>query len=372
MKVMMCFTSHLKASCFCEGNLILPVNSLPRNGWIIIDKPLGLSSAQAVARLKYWLRPKKIGHGGTLDPLATGVLPIAIGEATKLSGYLLDADKGYDFTLTFGEQRDTDDGEGRVVATSDVRPTLEQIEAILPQFTGPISQMPPAYSALKVDGKRAYAVARAGGEVKLAMRQVVIHQISLCSPPLAPPLKGRGIVTCASLPFRGGARGRERQLLLNEAHFSVSCSKGTYIRSLARDIALALGSVGYVSALRRTKAGPFTLDQAIALPPRLETEQDGSNLLDSGAQDRHRHALDQAILPLTAGLDDIPAFTVTPDQATALRHGQRILGVSNHAGISVAVTDPCDGVSVPVAIVDITVEAGVSSARVVRGLNIID
>ncbi len=160
------------------------------NGWIIIDKPLGLTSAQAVARLKYWLRPKKIGHGGTLDPLATGVLPIALGEATKLSGYLLDADKGYDFTLTFGEQRDTDDGEGAVVATSDVRPTLAQIEAILPRFTGPISQMPPAYSALKVDGQRAYALARSGQEVKLAARAVTIHSISITHPHPGPLPQG--------------------------------------------------------------------------------------------------------------------------------------------------------------------------------------
>ncbi len=151
----------------------------------------------------------------------------------------------------------------------------------------------------------------------------------------------------------------------NDVSFSVSCSKGTYIRSLARDIALALGTVGHVSALRRTKAGPFTLAQAIELPPRLE-----ANSLDLATQSRHRHVLDQAILPLTAGLDDIPAFTVTPDQATALRHGQRILGASNHAGTHLAVTIGNDGTSVPVAIVDITVEAGISHARVVRGLNI--
>ncbi len=315
------------------------------NGWIVIDKPLGLTSAQAVARLKYWLKPGKIGHGGTLDPLATGVLPIALGEATKLSGYLLDADKGYDFTLSFGEQRDTDDGEGAVVATSAVRPTLAQIAAILPQFTGPISQLPPAYSALKVDGKRAYAIARAGGDVVLAPRQVILHSLALVP---------------------GSVDGDQR----DHASFRVSCSKGTYIRSLARDMALALGTVGHVSALRRTKAGPFTLAQAVALPPRLERSDAGANSLDFEAQARHRHALDQAILPLTAGLDDIPAFTVTPDQATALRHGQRILGASNHAGTHLAVTIGNDGMSVPVAIVDITVEAGVSSARVVRGLNI--
>jgi tRNA pseudouridine55 synthase len=353
-------------------------NLVALNGWIIIDKPLGLTSAQAVARLKYWLRPKKIGHGGTLDPLATGVLPIALGEATKLSGYLLDADKGYDFTLRFGEQRDTDDGEGAVVATSDVRPTLAQISAILPRFTGPISQMPPAYSALKVDGKRAYALARAGEEVKLAARAVTIHRLTLLAPHPNPLPQGEREQSCLPpLPLRERAGVREQNGTgRNEVSFSVSCSKGTYIRSLARDIALALGTVGHVSALRRTKAGPFTLDGAIDLPPRLETSDletsgENPNLLDSGAQSRHRHALDQAILPLTAGLDDIPAFSVTPDQATALRHGQRILGVSNHAGTHLAVTIGNDGVSVPIAIVEITVDAtGISSARVVRGLNI--
>lgn len=295
----------------------------PLHGWLNIDKPLGMSSGQAVAACKRILRPVmpkgwKIGHGGTLDPLATGVLPIALGEATKLTGYILDATKGYDFTLRFGEARSTDDGEGEVIATSDVIPDEAAIHAALPRFLGEIEQVPPIYSALKVDGRRAYALARAGEAVELKPRRITIHSLALVS------------------------------VSEREASFSVSCSKGTYIRSLARDIAQALGTVGYVSVLRRTKAGPFGLDTAILL--------DKLELLVQEQQP------EQALLPVTAGLDDIPALTVNPRDALLLRQGQRLNGLSLSAGTYMAM----DG-ETPVAIV----EAVDGQVRVLRGLNLI-
>ena len=207
------------------------------HGWIIIDKPLGLGSTNVVGWVKRALReagePKtRVGHGGTLDPLATGVLPIAIGEATKLAGHMLDATKAYAFTIAFGAQTDTLDLEGKVIAESDHRPTLNEIQAILPRFTGPIDQVPPAFSALKVDGKRAYALARAGEEVVLKTRSVTVFALDVTDEGLADGLPLAAITLCATV------------------------SKGTYIRSLARDRALALGTVGHVTMLRRTKAGP--------------------------------------------------------------------------------------------------------------------
>lgn len=305
----------------------------PLNGWLIIDKPLGMSSAQAVGAVKRHLRQAgyklpKVGHGGTLDPLATGVLPIALGEATKLSGYLLDARKGYEVTIQFGTATATEDAEGDVTATSAVRPTQADIIACLPDFLGPIEQVPPAFSALKVAGKRAYALARAGETVTLTPRPVTIYKLDVVTHNMSPD-------------------GRFDQLLL-----SVQCSKGTYIRSLARDIAVALGTVGHVSQLRRTRAGPFLADQAISL--------------DSWGQFCARAAPEQALLPLTAGLDDIPAYAVTPTQATLLRQGQQLMGVSDAPGTYLAVA-PSDGDQpVPIAIVEIEN----STVRVLRGLNL--
>ena len=204
------------------------------NGWIILDKPVGLGSTTAVSAVKRILRqagePKtKVGHGGTLDPLASGVLPIALGEATKLCGRMLDATKAYDFTIRFGEETDTLDAEGEIVTRSDVRPTSEQIEAALPRFSGKIEQIPPAYSALKIEGKAAYARARAGEKIELRPRPSQSSNSALIE----------SSADCATL--------------------SATVSKGTYIRSLARDIARALGTVGHVSYLRRTRAGPFGL-----------------------------------------------------------------------------------------------------------------
>jgi tRNA pseudouridine55 synthase len=292
------------------------------NGWIILDQPVGLGSTQAVSAVKRALRdagePKtKVGHGGTLDPLASGVLPIALGEATKLAGRMLDATKAYDFTIRFGEKTDTLDLEGKVIATSDVRPSRAEVEAILPRFTGPIRQTPPAFSALKVDGKRAYDLARAGEEVELAQREVTIHALSIVA---------------------AGA---------NEATLSATVSKGTYIRSLARDIALALNTVGHVTMLRRTKAGPFTLERAISL-----------DFLGDAAKARQ---LTRTVLPLEAGLDDIPGLPVTPEQAQLLRHGQQLFGIPAVPGLHLATEG-----STPVALVEVSDDG----CKVVRGFNI--
>lgn len=326
------------------------------HGWLIIDKPVGPGSTQIVSAVKRALReggyPKmRVGHGGTLDPLASGVLPIAVGEATKLSGRMLDADKAYDFMIRFGEETDSLDMEGRVVASSQVRPTQAQVEAVLPHFTGPIVQVPPAFSALKVEGKRAYDLARAGTEVALKSRSVTVHKLKFL------PSMGRGTARSA---VEGPARSPEQPLHqpsagppartgdeLDEVSLSARVSKGTYIRSLARDIARALGTVGHVVMLRRTRAGPFTLEQAISLDKLGELAK--------------ARQLEQALLPLTAGLDDIPALSVTPDQARALRQGRRLVGIAAKPGLHLA-TDS----SVPVALVELSE----GELRVVRGFNL--
>jgi tRNA pseudouridine55 synthase len=324
------------------------------HGWIVIDKPVGPGSTQIVSAVKRALReggyPKaKVGHGGTLDPLASGVLPVAIGEATKLCGRMLNADKVYDFTIRFGEQTDTLDAEGEVVARSGVRPRLVEVEAILIAFTGEIDQVPPIYSALKVDGKRAYALARAGGEVELKSRRVTVHSLSVRAEPVeALPFSSAGKVKDS--PSTGSGRtegGLDAVALMEELTLTARVSKGTYIRSLARDIARALETVGHVTMLRRVNAGPFGLEAAISL-----------DKLDELAKAR---SLEQALLPLTAGLDDIPALPVTPDQARALREGRKAVGTAAQQGLHLA-TDQ----SVPVALVE--AEAG-GDLRVVRGFN---
>ena len=208
------------------------------HGWIILDKPLGLGSTQAVAAVKRNLRSAgfgkvKVGHGGTLDPLATGVLPIALGEATKLCGRMLDASKTYDFTICFGTETSGLDAEGEVVATSDVRPTLEQVQQALAQFTGPIEQIPPAYSAIKIDGKRAYARVRDGEDINIPARSVMIHDLE--------------IVEISALA----------DLKVIDVKVRVVCSAGTYIRALARDIGEQLGVGGHLTELRRTRSGVF-------------------------------------------------------------------------------------------------------------------
>ena len=315
------------------------------HGWLIIDKPVGPGSTQIVSAVKRALReggyPKvKVGHGGTLDPLASGVLPVALGEATKLSGRMLDADKAYDFTIRFGEETSTLDAEGEVVTRSDVRPTVEDVEAVLPRFTGPIEQVPPAYSALKVEGRRAYDVARAGEAVNLQPRDVIIHSITVRVEPV------EALVSPSSLQEKESPSTSSGRTV-DEITLSAVVSKGTYIRSLARDIAQALGTVGHVTMLRRTKAGPFTLEAAISL--------------DKTGELGKARELEQALLPLTAGLDDIPALPVTPDQARLLRQGQRLVGIAANQGLHLATEG-----SVPVALV-VSTEC---ELRVVRGFNL--
>ncbi|MFL0355956.1 tRNA pseudouridine(55) synthase TruB [Erythrobacter sp. GH1-10] len=296
------------------------------HGWIILDKPRGLGSTQAVGAVKRNLREggyakTKVGHGGTLDPLAEGVLPIALGEATKLAGRMLDASKIYHFTIRFGEETETLDTEGEVIDRSDVRPSLPEIEAVLPQFTGAIEQVPPVYSALKVDGKRAYDRARAGEEVELKKRAVTIHGLSI-----------------ADIPDRR-----------DEITLTAHVSKGTYIRSLARDIARALGTCGHVTYLRRTKAGPFLQEQAISL--------DKLNEIGKGAP------LSDLLLPLEAGLDDIPALSLSQTDAQAVRQGRVLSELPQPSGLYCAMLD-----SVPVALMEI--QDG--TAKVVRGFNLPD
>ena len=299
------------------------------HGWIILDKPRGLGSTQAVGAVKRVLREggyakTKVGHGGTLDPLAEGVLPIALGEATKLAGRMLDASKIYEFTIRFGEETDTLDTEGEIIERSEVIPERAALAGVLPRFTGPIEQVPPAYSALKVDGKRAYDLARAGEVVELKTRAVTIHAIAI-------------------------ARGDARKDAVGEITITAHVSKGTYIRSLARDIARALGTCGHVTYLRRTKAGPFTQAQAISL--------DKLNEIANGAQ------LSDLLLPLEAGLDDIPALNLTQTNAQALRQGRVVSGLPQSSGLYCAMLD-----HVPVALVEVLD----GTAKVVRGFNLPD
>lgn len=300
------------------------------HGWIVLDKPRGLGSTQAVAAVKRLLReggyPKvKIGHGGTLDPLAEGVLPIALGEATKLAGRMLDATKVYAFTIAFGEETGTLDAEGAVVAISPHRPSRAEVEAVLPRFTGPIEQIPPAYSALKVAGRRAYDLARAGEAVALKARAVTVHSLTVRPGPVEAPSS------------------------LEEVTLLANVSKGTYIRSLARDIACSLGTVGHVSYLRRTKAGPFTENQAISL--------DKLGGIARGAR------LEDLLLPLEAGLDDIPAFNLDPESAQAVRQGRVLSGMPQSDGLFLARLH-----DVPVALMESTG----GTAKVVRGFNLPD
>lgn len=250
----------------------------PVSGWVNFDKPYGMTSTQAVGKIRRLMNAQKVGHAGTLDPLATGVLPIALGEATKTIPYAQDAEKTYHFTITWGEQRRTDDIEGEVIAQSDHRPTRAQIEDALPTYIGEIEQIPPQFSAIKIDGQRAYDIARDGGEVELKSRIVFIDSLKLLSADH------------------------------DTATFEMTCGKGTYVRSLARDMGIALETYGHVSMLRRMHVGVFTAEDAISLD-KIET-------LDYGA------ARDVALLPLQTVLDDIPALALKADEMAKLRNGQ--------------------------------------------------
>jgi tRNA pseudouridine55 synthase len=251
------------------------------DGWVILDKPVGLGSTPAVGKVRRLFGAQKAGHGGTLDPLASGVLPIALGEATKTVPFVMDGRKEYRFMLHFGEARSTEDLEGEVTATSDARPDDAAIRAVLRRFVGTINQTPPAFSALKIEGRRAYDLARAGQAVDLKPRRIVIERLEFVGRPDA-----------------------------NHADFVVSCGKGTYIRSLGRDLALALGTVGHLSSLRRTAAGPFREQTAISL----------SKLEALG----HIPPLLGALAPVATALDDIPALALTEAQADRLRQGQPV------------------------------------------------
>lgn len=258
----------------------------PLHGWVILDKPEGLSSTQAMAKVRGILNAQKAGHGGTLDPFATGVLPIALGEATKLLSHVLDGNKVYQFRVVWGEARDTDDVTGKTIATSPRRPSRDEIENILPRFLGPIQQTPPQFSAIHVDGERAYERARAGEVVDIKARPVHIHRL-----------------TCLGMPSP------------DEAVFEVACGKGTYVRSLARDVGEALGTKAYVKTLKRLVSGPFHIDQAISLEKLQEIMQKDA-CLDN---------LQTCVLSLDAVLDDIPAVAINEQETRRLRQGQAIM-----------------------------------------------
>lgn len=275
------------------------------SGWLILDKPLGMSSAQAVGRVKRLLKPRKIGHGGTLDPLASGILPLALNEATKAFQFVAANTKTYRFTVQWGVETSTDDREGEVTQRSDKRPTREDILAILPRFTGEILQAPPAFSAIKVDGERAYTLARNGENVELAERPVRVDELLLLGMPD-----------------------------VGHAEFEMRCGKGTYVRSIARDLGRALGCYGHVAALRRTTVGNFDEKGAISLE-KLEV------LVHSGA-------LNERLLPVSSVLADIPALEVGPEAARRVRQGQAV-SVSYPEGEMVQVLDA--GVLVAVATV---------------------
>ena len=236
------------------------------NGWVNLDKPLNMTSTQAVGKIKKILGMKKVGHAGTLDPLATGILPIAVGEATKTVQYLQNRDKGYDFTITWGKATDTDDAEGEAIATSDVIPTQDEIERALPNFIGNIEQVPPKYSAIKINGDRAYDLAREGVEFEMQSRKVHVYDLRL--------------ISCDK----------------TSATLSMTCGKGTYVRSLSRDLALKLGTVGYVTMLKRTFVGGFTLDNAITFDKLAE-------IVDNN--EAH-----EDLLGVERALDDIPGTSL--------------------------------------------------------------
>ena len=257
------------------------------HGWLVLDKPVGMTSTHAVSVIKHLFTARRAGHAGTLDPLASGCLPIALGEATKTVPFVFDGRKTYRFTIRWGEERDTDDAEGRVVANSDKRPDREALERLLPRFTGTIEQVPPRFSAVKLDGERAYDLARDGEVVELAARTITVHRLELVEIPDP-----------------------------DHAVLTAECGKGTYIRSLARDLGRALGALGHVGSLRRGRVGPFSEADMIPL------EQAQALCHRAAAGEGH---LADALLPVETALDDIPALAVGPADAARLQRGQAVL-----------------------------------------------
>jgi tRNA pseudouridine55 synthase len=256
--------------------------SHPVHGWLVLDKAIGLTSTQALGKVKYLLGAAKAGHAGTLDPLAEGVLPLAFGEATKTVPFLVDANKVYRFTVRWGAETTTDDAEGEVVRCSDLRADRAQILGALPEFVGSIRQTPPQFSAVKFHGERAYDLAREGVEMALESRIVDVHRIEL--------LQDDG---------------------MDVSHFHMVCGKGTYVRAFARDLGRKLGVFGHISALRRLAVGPFDETRAVTL--------------EMIAECANRGAAQSLLLPISTALDDIPALAVTDQEASLLRQGQAIL-----------------------------------------------
>lgn len=252
------------------------------DGWLVIDKDLDISSAKIVGAVKRIYEAQKVGHGGTLDPLASGILPIGLGEATKTMPFVVDATKEYSFTVQWGSSTDSDDREGAVTQSGGRLPSEEEVRAVLAEFTGTIQQVPPAYSAIKVDGQRAYKLAREGETVELKARNIEIQTLSLVSHALSG----------------------------ESSSFEVTCGKGTYVRSLGRDIAIKLGTYGHITALRRLRVGPFKLADAISL----------AKLNELG----HSARAAEALLPITTALDDIPAVAVTENEAQDIRYGRSL------------------------------------------------
>lgn len=252
----------------------------PIHGWVNLDKPLGLTSTQALGKVRRLLNAQKLGHAGTLDPLATGILPIALGEATKTIPFAQDRDKVYRFSVKWGEARNTDDCEGTVIASSDKRPTEDDIRAIMPRFIGNIDQVPPQFSAIKLDGERAYDLARQGEKLDIQPRRVTVYAFKLLK----------------NTP--------------DEAEFELECGKGTYVRSIARDMGEILGCYGHVSALRRTAVGNFTEDSAISLDEFEKIVQSADP--------------DQVLMPVETVLDDIPALAMTAEEISRIRQGQTL------------------------------------------------
>lgn len=278
------------------------------SGWVVLDKPYDMTSTQAVGKVRWLFGAKKAGHAGTLDPLATGILPIALGEATKTVPAVQDGTKIYRFTLTWGAATSTDDAEGEIIATSGHRPTGAEVQALLPRFTGEIMQTPPAFSAIKVDGERAYDLARAGETVVLAPRPVFIERLAL---------------------LRHGDDSSE---------FEMACEKGTYVRALARDLAEALGTHGHVTRLHRAAVGPFSDADAVSLAALEATPPE---------------ARDALLLPVSAGLSGLPELRLNPDQVSAIRHGNPVLlagaGAPVHLGEAWA---SCAGEAVALGVVE--------------------
>ncbi|WP_312134480.1 tRNA pseudouridine(55) synthase TruB [Brevundimonas sp.] len=252
------------------------------NGWVCLDKPYEMGSTDAVTKVRRLFNAQKAGHAGTLDPLASGILPIALGEATKTVPFMMDAQKIYRFVIHWGISTDSIDREGRIIGRSDLRPTPEQVKAALPQFVGDIDQVPPAFSAIRVNGERAYDLAREGVEVELQSRRVTIHEAAVTDVPDA-----------------------------DHVEITMRTGKGVYVRSLARDLASVLGAEGHVSVLRREMVGPFSVQNAVTL-----------DFLEDLA---HKGRAFEALLPVSTALDDIPDLAVTDQEAFSLRQGRPIV-----------------------------------------------